>query len=74
MEVTANGVKGDERVEWELSREVEAKFWVEKYRREDVEVWRVGARIDVSWRREDEAGAFAFSACGEGFLNTVGRG
>jgi hypothetical protein len=74
VEVAADGVQGDEGIEREVTGEVEAEFWVEENSWEDVEVGRVGACIDVSWRREDEAGAFTFAACGSGLLDAVWRG
>jgi hypothetical protein len=39
VEVAANGVEGDEGVEWEVGGEVEAEFWVKEDGGEDVEVW-----------------------------------
>lgn len=74
VEVAGNGVKGDEGVEWEVGREVEAEFWVEENGEEDVEVGRVGAGVDVSRRREDEPSAFALTAyCGRS-LHAFWRG
>jgi hypothetical protein len=74
VEVAGNGVEGDEGVEREVGREMEAEFWVKEDGRKDVEVGRVGAGVDVSWRREDETGAFTFPAYSGGSLDALWRG
>ena len=74
MKVAADSVERDKRVEREIGGKVEAELWVKEHCREDVEVWRVGTGVDVSWRRKYKASTFSFLACGKGFFNTVQGG
>ena len=73
MKVTADGVQGNESVDRQVSRQVEAQLGIEEDGGEDIKVRRVGALVDECRRWENEIGAFAFAANSGSFLDTVWR-
>jgi hypothetical protein len=73
VEVSADGVQGDEGIERKVGGQVEAELWIEEDGGENVKVGGVGTGVDVCRRWEDNASAFTFAACRYGVFQTVWR-
>jgi hypothetical protein len=73
MEVTANGVQGDEGIERKVGGQVKAEFRIEEDGGKNVKVGGVGTGVDVCRRWEDDTSAFTFAACYHGIFQTVWR-
>jgi hypothetical protein len=73
MEVTANGVQGDEGVERKVDGQVEAELRIEEDGGKNVKVGGVGTGVDVCRRWEGDASAFTFAACSHSVFQPVWR-